>query len=81
MGKSITFVDKDAQLIKKTVAYQKKEEFPRSLRQFGSCAKKRWNKDEKDYCIGVMRSYAFVAVRLRKKQSGKVCRKVYCIHR
>ncbi len=41
MGKSITFVDKDAQLIKKTVAYQKKEEFPRSLRQFGSCAKKR----------------------------------------
>nr|DAP45588.1 MAG TPA: hypothetical protein [Caudoviricetes sp.] len=41
MGKSITFVDKDAQLIKKIVAYQKKEEFPRSLRQFGSCAKKR----------------------------------------
>lgn len=40
MGKSITFVDKDAQLIKKIVAYQK-EEFPRSLRQFGSCAKKR----------------------------------------
>lgn len=27
MGKSITFVDKDAQLIKKTVAYQRKRNF------------------------------------------------------
>ena len=40
MSKSITFVDKDAQLIKKIVAYQKRRAFPRSLRQFGSCAKK-----------------------------------------
>ena len=75
MDKSITFVDKDAQLIKKIVAYQKERgisSFVETVRQlcekalkFSEITKQGWNKDEKDYCIGVMRSYAFVVLCLR----------------